>query len=81
VRLFQERMQVGDPVAPVTAFVDPQAAQASLLGPRPNGVRMDAKESRGSGDGQDRGFGARFDEREPPVGIGKNWNSPEPMCA
>jgi hypothetical protein len=81
MRLVEERMEVGDAIAPVAAFVDAQAAQTPLFGPRPNGVRMDAEQTRGPGDGEDRRLVARFDERVLPVGIGKNWNVPEPMCA
>jgi hypothetical protein len=61
VGLLEERVQVRDAVAPIAALVDAQATQATLLGPRPNGVRMDAQQTRGTGDGEDRCLVARFD--------------------
>jgi hypothetical protein len=59
--LLEERVQVRDTITPVTSLVDAQTTQAALLGPRPNGVRMDAQQSRGTGDGEDRCLVARFD--------------------
>jgi hypothetical protein len=49
-----EALQVPEPVAAVTARVDPVVAQATRVAPRPDRVRMHAQELRGLGDRERR---------------------------
>ena len=52
----EEALEVAQPVAPVTARVDPVVAQPALVAPGPDRIRMDAQETGGLGDRQ-RGVG------------------------
>jgi hypothetical protein len=49
-----EPLQVAEPVAAVTARIDPVVAQATRVAPRPDRVRMHAQELRGLGDRERR---------------------------
>ena len=47
-------MEILHAVAPVTSIVDPEAAQAALLGPGPDRVRMNPQKPGGLRDGNGR---------------------------
>ena len=62
--VLQEREQIAVPVAPVTAIVDPDARETTLVGPGADRVGVDAQQARRATHRQGRPLGSWLDGRD-----------------